>query len=102
MKFWHDIKEGDIIVARAGRKNMASIGRVTGTAVYQRNKALERGGLPGDPLTSLIPVRWEVTEEHEFHDTVFGLQTVTRPHKRSAQVEAALKELVLQSQIKRR
>lgn len=91
-KFWLDIKKHDLIIARQGRKRIVGIGKVMGQAYFERHKFLERSGKPGDPLTSLIRVDWQFTQEYDFSDTVFSILTVSQPRKRWPQIRKVLSE----------
>ena len=78
---YHEISEGDIILARRGRKKMIGIGTVTGEAFYDEEKGKERLGNPvaleKDPCINypnFIPVKWEEKIE-EFDRQVFGVAT---------------------------
>lgn len=91
--FWLDIRKGDYIIARRGRKHIVGIGKATCRARYERHRELQRSGEPGDSLTSLILVDWQCTQEYEFSETVFSILTVSRPRKRWPQIKKALIEV---------
>ncbi len=58
-RFWHEIKVGDIIVARRGTKQIAGVGTVTREAFYDEVKGAERvGGATNDPYSDFIGVAW--------------------------------------------
>ena len=75
-KFWNDIKPGDRIVARGGRKRIVGVGTVQGAPFYDSTRMQETG------LTDhrcFLPVQWDSGDsaiEKEFPNIVFGMQTV--------------------------
>jgi len=76
--FWHEINEGDIIIARKGRKIIASIGKVTKTAFYNESMGNERiGSTPNYAYSNFIGVEWDNNvKEIRFPSIVFSLQTI--------------------------
>lgn len=69
--FWHDIKIGDIVVARRGRKALVGIGRVTGPASYAP------GRNPACTHPNFLPVEWDPsTGPVNFESLVFAMHTV--------------------------
>ena len=77
-KFYDEIRVGDTVVARRGRKSIAAVGRVTKTAYYDRSMASEsfpRG--KHFPFPNHINVDWDMeTCDLTFDKTVFGMQAV--------------------------
>ena len=75
IKFWTEIQEGDIVIARGGRKKAVGIGTVTGAVFYDMEKARERASGIANPFGNFLPVRWEQGEK-EFPRTELGMQTL--------------------------
>lgn len=69
-KFWFEIQPGDRIIARAGRNRIVGIGEVQGKAYYDADEERRTWS------SNFLPVRWDDTEERDFPDIVFGMQTV--------------------------
>lgn len=69
-KFRFKIQPGDRIIARAGRKRIVGIGEVQGKAYYDADKGRRTWS------SNFLHVRWDDTEERDFPDIVFGMQTV--------------------------
>lgn len=75
--FYYDIKKGDIIITRKGRKAIVGIGEVTGDVFYDKDLWNKCGNGCSEDFVcaSFVPVKWE--EEYiEFQDIVFGLNTI--------------------------
>ena len=69
--FWHEIKVGDTIVARRGRKALVGIGRVTGPASYSP------GRNPACNHPNVLPVQWDSSSGPvSFDSLVFAMHTV--------------------------
>ena len=80
-KFWNDIRPGDRVVARGGRKRIVGVGTVQGAPFYDPTRMQETG------LTDhrcFLPVQWDSGDsatEKEFPSIVFGMQTVCELEK---------------------
>ena len=76
--FWHNIKIDDIIIARRGTKKIAGIGKVTGTAFYDKNMGKDR--MPHRPETCysyFISVEWmKDKKDIVFDKIVFSMATI--------------------------
>lgn len=75
--FYRDIKEGDVIIARKGRKIIIGVGEVTSRAFYDEKMALERNSKE-DPqyiYPNFIGVRWD-EKIITFDRLVHGMQTI--------------------------
>ena len=69
-KFWYEIRIGDQIIARAGRKKIVGVGTVTGQPYYDED---------GDRFTwgcNFLPVRWDSLGEKMFPELVFPMDTI--------------------------
>jgi tetratricopeptide (TPR) repeat protein len=74
--FYHEIKPGDIVIARRGRKVIAAVGTVTRRAYYEPQKNAPALGSE-DAWSNHLDVRWhESPREKEFEEIVLGLQSV--------------------------
>lgn len=74
--FYHSIQEGDIVIARRGRKKIAAIGIVTRTAYYSHAKNAEASGVDNS-YSNHIDVRWrDAPRDKVFDRIVFGMQTL--------------------------
>ncbi len=75
--FYKDIKDGDTIVARKGRKTIVGIGEVCGPAFYDLNMGKERYSGEGDSFIcpNFISVKWQ-DRYIDFDEMVFGMQTI--------------------------
>ena len=74
--FFHEIRLGDVVIARRGRKKIAAVGTVTRTAYHDPSKT---PSAVGDWYTcrNHLDVRWDAfPRDKEFDAQVFGLQTV--------------------------
>jgi len=74
--FYHEIKLGDIILARRGRKTLVSVGKVTKEAYYElgKNPLLSP---PNDSHPNFIDVEWfDQPQNKEFSDIIFPMHTV--------------------------
>ncbi len=82
-QFYHEISEGDIIVARRGRKQIAAIGIVTQTAYYDWEKGSERVGEGADDVyPNFLGVQWhDQPRELGFDSMVFAIHTVYKIQK---------------------
>jgi hypothetical protein len=73
--FYHEIKPGDIVISRRGRKIIAAVGTVTKTAYYDPKKSTRVQAQYQFP--NFIGVRWHDTpRDKEFDHLVFGMQTL--------------------------
>lgn len=71
--FYHVIKEGDIIIARRGRKEIAAIGTATQTAFYDENKGKESEW----GFANFIGVEWHDSPRNlRFDKIVFSMHTL--------------------------
>jgi restriction system protein len=70
--FYHDIKVGDIIIVRKGRKTLAAVGQVTRTAKFgQRNS-------PASSHRNFLDVAWNgMPRNKSFEDIVFPMHTLS-------------------------
>lgn len=73
LMFWNEIKPGDRIIARGGRKKIVGVGTVQGAPFFDPDK-MKEAGEPNHK--SILPVQWDMTFEKEFPNIVFGLQTI--------------------------
>jgi len=75
--FYSEIKEGDVIVARKGRKTIVGIGEVTGKAFYDLNMGKDRySGQSEDFICpNFIRVKWQ-DRYIDFDQMVFGMNTI--------------------------
>lgn len=74
--FYHNIKPGDIVIARRGTKKVAAVGTVTQPAYFSYAKNIEASG-PEKAYSNHLGVRWhEAPRGKEFSTTVFGIQTI--------------------------
>ena len=70
--FWNDIKPGDRIVARGGRKVLMGVGTVQDSPFYDPDRMKEvRAG-----FRCHLPVQWDDVAEKVFPKLVFGMQTI--------------------------
>jgi len=80
--FWHEIKVGDIVIARKGMKQLAAIGTVTKTAFYDPEKGKDRVGGDGDCLPNFIGVEWrDSPRDIRFDEMVFAFPAIYRTNK---------------------
>ena len=76
-KFYYEIKPGDRIIARAGRKKFVGIGTVTGPAFHNPTTGQGMvGDLGVEVYENFLPVQWDDVTEKVFQDIVFGMHTV--------------------------
>jgi len=74
--FYHEIQEGDVIIARRGRKRILSIGTVIGKAYYDLVKGeLRIGGKKGHVYPNFISVAWN-GKEISYEDQIFSFYTI--------------------------
>ena len=69
-KFWFDIRPGDRVIARAGRKRIVGIGTVRGEPYFDPESGQSNEG------ANLLSVQWDDVEEREFERMVFGMHTI--------------------------
>ena len=69
--FWFEIRPGDGIIARAGRKRIAGVGIVRGEPYYDKNIGEFAYG------SNILPVHWDSVEEKVFRELVFPMHTIT-------------------------
>lgn len=76
--FWHEIKNGDIVIARRGVKKIIGIGEVEKTAFYDVELGKRRVHLDTDEYyPSFLNVKWDQNfKEIDFGKTVFGMTTL--------------------------
>lgn len=77
--FYTEIKEGDVIIARKGRKTIVGIGEVSGSAFYDSKMGKERYAGEGKEFTcaNFIRVNWQ--ERYiDFDRIVFGMNTIQK------------------------
>lgn len=76
-RFYHDTTPGDIVIARRGRRRIAGIGQVSGSAFYDEQRGRVRvGSLTEDFYPNFLPVSWRQGADREFEDQVFGFFTI--------------------------
>lgn len=91
--FYHNIRVGDIITARKGRKRIAAVGEVTRTAYYDQAKNAEAVGKEYSH-SNYIGVSWQATpRDVEFDRIIFGMQAL---HEIS---ESKFKDLISDSEV---
>lgn len=74
--FYHDIKQGDIIIARCGTKKIIGIGTVMDSAFFDREAGRERVvDKNAYQYSNFIPVKWEKVEKI-FEKIVFSFYTM--------------------------
>jgi len=74
--FYHEIQEGDVIIARRGRKQILSTGKVIGKAYYDSEKGkLRIAGKRGYSYSNFISVEWD-RKEYIFDNQVFSFYTI--------------------------
>ncbi len=74
--FYHSIKEGDIVIARKGRKKIAGVGAVTKSAYFDREKNLKVAG-SDYYYPNHVDIDWHDTpRDKEFDRIIFGMQTI--------------------------
>lgn len=69
--FYHEMRPGDFVVARRGRKTLAGVGKITGPAVYApgRNSHVEHSGF--------LDVAWQAEPRNKaFPSIVFPMHTL--------------------------
>ena len=69
-KFWFDIRPGDRVIARAGRKRIVGIGTVQGDPYFHPEDGQSNEG------ANFLPVQWDDVEGKEFPNMVFGMHTI--------------------------
>jgi len=70
--FYHEMKPGDLIIARRGRKTLAGVGRVTGTGTYSPGKC----PIHGHP--NYLAVEWQLApRDKTFPGVVFPMHTLS-------------------------
>ena len=75
--FYHEIKPGDIVLARRGRKTLVRIGRVIKAAYYEPGKNPHLSP-PDDSHPSFIDVEWfDQPQDKEFSSIIFPMFTVS-------------------------
>ncbi len=75
IQFWYDIKSGDRIIARGGRKKIVGVGTVTGAPFYSPNMRVEQAGSFKADHAYFLPVEWN-DSEREFPKITFGMHTL--------------------------
>lgn len=75
--FYHEIKPGDVVVARRGRKILAGIGTVIGTAAY-RPKVNPYLASDDYSHSNFLPVKWRSTPRDKAFPTIaFRMPTLS-------------------------
>lgn len=74
--FYHEIKPGDIVLARRGRKTLVGIGTVTKAAYYEPGKNPHLSAL-GDSHPNFIDVEWKPLNKEIISSFVFPMYTVS-------------------------
>jgi restriction system protein len=77
--FYHEIQEGDVVLARQGTKRLAAIGKVKSQAYYDKNKNSSLASInPEYDHCNFIDVEWDDNPRDKKYDgqVVFGIQTV--------------------------
>jgi hypothetical protein len=75
-RFYHEISERAVVIARRGTKKIMAVGDVTRTAYYDEEQGRERVGSDTERYYSnFIEVEWK-KKEIEFDEVVFPFQTV--------------------------
>jgi 5-methylcytosine-specific restriction protein A len=75
-KFWHDLKIGDRVVARRGRKSIAATGTIVSAPYYSPTKT-KKTFSPNKPYPNHIDIKWETANRDvEFDRQVFGMLTI--------------------------
>ena len=75
-KFWYDMKPGDRIIARRGRKKIVGLGTVTGAPSRDPKMKAEQAGAFEPDHAYFLPVKWN-DFEREFPNDVFGQRPPT-------------------------
>jgi hypothetical protein len=74
-QFHNEIKEGDYLIVKDGKKIVLAIGRVVSrdgrVTFYDRLRGFERAGNPGNPYPNFVNVDWKKTEPIHFEEDVF-------------------------------
>jgi len=84
-KFWHNIRIGDVVVARRGRKCIAAIGIVTSMPYYDPKKA-KKSFEPEPAYPNHLDIKWnDVPRDVQFQNQVFGMQAIHSISKESLQ-----------------
>jgi hypothetical protein len=72
-RLYNEMSDGDIIIARQGRKKVIGVGTAVGQAFYDVQRGKDRvGGLTADYYPNFIRVKWQV-KEIEFSRQVFPI-----------------------------
>ena len=75
--FNNEIRPGDIVIARKGRKLLAAVGTVTKSGYYAPGKNAYLSAT-SDPHANFIDVAWQATpRDKEFSNIVFPMHTVS-------------------------
>lgn len=74
-QFHNEIKEGDYLIVKDGKKVISAIGRVVArdgkVTFYDRIRGFERTGNPENPYPNFVNVEWKKTEPIIFEEDVF-------------------------------
>jgi len=74
--FYHEIKPGDVVIARRGTKRLAAVGTVVRSAYYEHAKNAPAVGAE-NAYSNHLGVRWADAPRDRAYDTaVFGMQTL--------------------------
>ncbi|MBD3215251.1 MAG: hypothetical protein GF311_21770 [Candidatus Lokiarchaeota archaeon] len=74
-KFYHEIKPGDIFIARKGRKELIGIGTVIEDAYYSEEEGAKRTPNAESVYNNFIKVQWE-PKAINYENIVFGFSTL--------------------------
>jgi len=77
--FFHEIKKGDVILARKGTKSLAAVGIVQREAYFDEDKRKPLSDVYTDyKHCSWLDIEWQVAPRNKIYDNqiVFGIQTV--------------------------
>ena len=73
-KFYHEIKVGDVVIARCGRMKIRGIGTVTSQTFFDKKMGINRvGGLTDETCSHFIKVEWGEVMNFEFGELIFLL-----------------------------
>ncbi len=93
--FYHEIGEGDIILARRGTKQLVAIGTAKGKAYYDENKGRNLASDNSEyNHCSFVDVEWHDAPRNKEYDgkVVFGIQTIYEIGE--AEYEALAKDVI--------
>jgi hypothetical protein len=77
-KFYHEIKPGDIVIARRGVKMIAAVGTVIQKAYHDQDKSVPTQRT-GNPYTHHLDVSWHESPRNKgLDERAFGIATLTQ------------------------